>query len=211
MQVTVTPATATRQVLKVAHDTVTPVTVTRMTRTNSLSDDANERIRKILRALIDRDTSGNITHFAKRLDVTGPGLNEFLSGKRGAGGKLLTAIADYTGRTMDDLMGRPSAEVPHRLEGAVYGNLEGWPAAAAEAKRRKIVPDDAIDAAARIGGLTPPTGDVSPEFVIDVAQFVARHGMHLAANQAAAMREELEIRREIKRMESRAKKPTSRK
>jgi transcriptional regulator with XRE-family HTH domain len=177
-----------------------------MSRTNSLTDESNERIRRILRELIAKDTDGNITHFAKRLNLTGPGLNEFLSGKRGAGGKTLTALANYTGRTMDDLMGRPAAKVPQSLEGAVYGNLPGWAAAAAEAKRRHVVPDDAVDAAARIGGLTPPTGDIDPDFVIDVAQFVARHGMHLASNQAAATQEEIEIRREMKKLESRTQK-----
>ncbi len=170
----------------------------------SIGGEANERLRAIVRELLRARFEENISAFARALGVTGPYLNEFLSGKRGAGAKLLHALADYTGRTLDDLSGRSAARaIAPPVDGvALAGNLPHWSVAAAAARALRVVPDEAIDAAAHIGGLTPPTGGVTPEFVIDLAQFVARYGMHRPEVRAAAARELRAVDRARRRLES---------
>jgi transcriptional regulator with XRE-family HTH domain len=192
----------------VATDTVAEATVELVTASKSLPIESNERLRALVRELLETRAAGNITAFARELKVTGPYLNEFLSGKRGAGAKLLTALADYTGRTLDDLAGRKTViALPPPPEGtALAGNLPHWAEASAEARSRKVVPDEAIAVAAHVGGLTAPKGGVTPEFVIDLAQFVARYGLHREEVREAADKERRAVERERKRSETMAAK-----
>lgn len=208
MVVTVATDTMSRQGWIVATDTVAEATVEDVTASKSLPLESNERLRTLVRELLETRARGNITAFARELKVTGPYLNEFLSGKRGAGAKLLTALADYTGRTLDDLAGRKTViAMPPPAEGtALAGNLPHWAEASAEARARKVVPDEAIAVAAHVGGLTAPTGGVTPEFVIDLAQFVARYGLHRPEVREAADKERRAIERERKRSETAAAK-----
>jgi plasmid maintenance system antidote protein VapI len=75
-------------------------------KSKSLNPQANTRIRELLREILDRDFGGNKTHAAKALKVSASMIGETLKGTRGAGTTLIQALADYTGKTTDDLLGR---------------------------------------------------------------------------------------------------------
>ncbi|MDP3278606.1 MAG: helix-turn-helix transcriptional regulator [Deltaproteobacteria bacterium] len=127
-----------------------------------------------MKQLVEQHAEGNIAAFARELGVAAPFLNEFLNGKRGAGSKLLNAIADFTGQSLDQLYGRKDSLSLDRL-----GSHPNWIRSAEAAKRLNIVPDEAIDVAAQIANLSTPRGsEITPAFVIDLAQFVARYGLH---------------------------------
>lgn len=70
----------------------------------SLKPRENERVREVLRAIIAKDFEGVLLRAAKSFDVSHTILSEILSGGRGAGMKVLTALSRHTGRTMDDLL-----------------------------------------------------------------------------------------------------------
>lgn len=135
----------------------------------SLRPEQNERLRGIVRELIDRDFDGNGTAAAKAFGVAQGMISEFLSGGRGAGPKLIQGIADYTGRSIDDLYGRPVlpiAQGGHEL----IGSRADWPAArdAAIASNRRLAPADVE----RVGGvsLSQPPERLSPEFIVRLAE-----------------------------------------
>jgi len=87
----------------------------RETSGKSLGHEANERLREIVRSFVDRDFGGNKTAAAKRLGVSQSLVQEFLDGSRGAGVKLISAVAAYTGRPMDEVLGRaPAPPAPAR-------------------------------------------------------------------------------------------------
>lgn len=72
----------------------------------SLGPAENERLREILRELVDTRFKGNKSLAARELKVSQSFVSEVVRGTRGGGNKLLGAIADYTGRSLDDLAGR---------------------------------------------------------------------------------------------------------
>lgn len=72
----------------------------------ALSPEQNDHIRGVLEKIIE-EHDGVVSRAAKVLGVSHSLLFEIRDGRRGAGTKVLTALAQYTGRSIDDLMGRP--------------------------------------------------------------------------------------------------------
>ena len=77
-------------------------------RTKSLDPERNEAARAYVRDIVDRDFKGNVTAAARRWHISQPMLSEFLKGSRGAGMKLLEAVARHAGSSIDEIIGRPS-------------------------------------------------------------------------------------------------------
>jgi transcriptional regulator with XRE-family HTH domain len=75
----------------------------------SLGPDENERLRAILQKLLDERFDGNKSEAARKLKLSQSFVTEILAGRRGGGNKALRAIADFTGKSLDELSGRPSA------------------------------------------------------------------------------------------------------
>jgi transcriptional regulator with XRE-family HTH domain len=75
-------------------------------RGKALDRSRNEELRKFLRQWIADNCDGNDTKAAERFGVSQPLVSGFLAGGKGAGPKLLEGIADATGRTVDELLGR---------------------------------------------------------------------------------------------------------
>lgn len=57
----------------------------------------------LLRAIVDQH-GGVVLHAAKALGVSHSLVHEVLGGGRGAGTKLLRALSEHTGRSMDDIL-----------------------------------------------------------------------------------------------------------
>jgi transcriptional regulator with XRE-family HTH domain len=132
----------------------------------ALGPDQNERLRDMLREILERDFGGNKSEAARRIGVSQAFVAEFLSGNRGAGNKLLRALADYTGRSTDDLLGRP----PPRETRVVYDEarapkfkfLAWWDEIVAAARKLfPRLPDEAwISFGEVMGENTPPRDPV---------------------------------------------------
>lgn len=135
----------------------------------SLRPEQNERLREIVRDLIAKDFKGSATAAAKALGVTQPLVSEFLSGGRGAGPKLIQALADITGRSIDDLYGRPLlplANSGHEL----IGSRADWPPIRDEViatSRRLTRPD--VERVAGVS-LSQPPERLTVEFVVRLAE-----------------------------------------
>lgn len=76
----------------------------------SLTPEHNKRLREIVLKLLAEDFGGNQTRAAQALGVTQAYLSQFVDPTRnhGAGPKLINGLAAYTGRSLDDLYGRPA-------------------------------------------------------------------------------------------------------
>ena len=132
------------------------------------------RLRALLQEL--KDTRYKTTAaLARALGVEGPTITEVLNSKRGVGLELMEALADLTGRTLDDLAGRatrPSASL---------SSLPRWPAVRAEAERRlsNMRPEVVAAALDKVGRFAIPEPSVAL-----TGLFVARLAEAVAANPA---------------------------
>jgi hypothetical protein len=75
-----------------------------------LQDERNDRLRVLVRQIIDKDFDGNQAAAAKALGVSGATIHDFLAGKRGAGNRLIDGITAYTGRSSTDYWHGPTVE-----------------------------------------------------------------------------------------------------
>lgn len=76
--------------------------------TKALSAERNEHLRQLVRQLLT-DIGGNQSDLARAMKLQPGQISEFLSARKGAGPSLLTAIAAYSGKSLDELMtGAPS-------------------------------------------------------------------------------------------------------
>lgn len=75
-------------------------------RGKALESKASDAARAFARELVDREFAGNVSHAAKAIGVAQPTLAEFLNRKRQLGVVLWLALADYSGRSLDDIAGR---------------------------------------------------------------------------------------------------------
>jgi transcriptional regulator with XRE-family HTH domain len=73
----------------------------------ALDPEQNEGVRRFTQRLVDLGYDGNVSAAAEALGVSQSLLYEFLKGTRGAGMKLLEGLADVTGASLDEVMGRP--------------------------------------------------------------------------------------------------------
>lgn len=134
----------------------------------SLQPDQNERIRRELRAWIDKEHAGNDKAAAKALGISQSLVSEFLAGGRGAGPKLINAFATHAGRSIDDLYGRP----PVGSKILRLGDRTDWPMARNEAfdraPQRRLTRADVE----RVAGvmLDDPPAALSGEAVLRLAE-----------------------------------------
>lgn len=137
--------------------------------TKSLSPAQNEHLREVLRELVAKDFNNNQSAAAKALGVTQSLVSEVLAGGRGVGPKFIQNLADYTGRTIDELYGRaPLPRIHSGME--VIGRRHDWPAVRAEAvKKARTVTAVDID---RVGdvALSQPPDTLTVEFVLRMAE-----------------------------------------
>ena len=139
----------------------------------SLSHEQNEHLRGILKKLVDEEFGGVDTRAAKALGVSQPLVSVFLNGGGGAGPKLIQAIADYTGRSIDDLYGRPVLPLPTGGY-QVLGQHPDYPIALAEALARpsRLLRPSQIEA---VGGvaLSKPPAHLTRDFILRMAEALA--------------------------------------
>lgn len=104
----------------------------------ALPREQNERLRVLLREIIAKDFEGGLSRAATKLGVAHATISDVLNGKRGVGQKLLNGLAEYTGRSLDDLLGRPAIvyDAATVRRGSFVGQHPGYPAAAAELRRK---------------------------------------------------------------------------
>lgn len=105
----------------------------------ALSTQQNEDLRRVVAQLVEEKFEGNKTAAAKELGLSSSALQEFLKGTRGAGAKMLNALADLTGQSLDTLMGRPEHDDvrqvrTHRYADAI-GNRPLWKGLRAKLER----------------------------------------------------------------------------
>lgn len=106
-------------------------------RTKALPPDQNEAVRAYLRKAIETEFGGNARDAAAAYGVTGGLISEVLSGKRGAGMKLLRGIAAHTGQPVDGVLGGVPVRVVYAERYPRFCNSPGWPEALAEAREER--------------------------------------------------------------------------
>lgn len=104
----------------------------------ALPREQNERLRALLREIIAQDFDGGLSKAAEKLGVTHATVSDVLNGKRGVGQKLLNGMAEHTGRSLDDLLGRPAVvyDADQVRRGSRVGQHPGYAVAAAELRRK---------------------------------------------------------------------------
>lgn len=140
----------------------------------ALPGEQNERLREVVRNLVALEFQGNASKAAKAIGVSQSLLSEFLGGGRGAGTKLVNALAAHTGRSIDDLYGRRVVRVPD--DARAYQRLGDHPefaGALAEALTRPSLADRA--ALERVGDLamSEPPEHLTADAVIRIAEGLA--------------------------------------
>lgn len=140
LALTVATATAPRT-------TFVPMGTAKKTRNGKIERD--ERLRAVLKEL--EVQCGSTAELARRMKVSGPAITEILGGSRGVGLDMMVAMADYTGQTLDALMGRP-AKANH------LAALPQWPKARVEAEKRlaHLRPEIVSEALDRVGRFVAP-------------------------------------------------------
>lgn len=140
----------------------------------SLREDQNKRLRAIVRELVDGEFAGSATAAARAFGVAQSMVSEFLAGGRGAGPKLINGIAEYTGRSIDDLYGRHVVAVPDGSR--AYQRLADhpdWERCYHEAlERGSLAGPEQIRAAGEVAFTVPPEV-LTPDFVIRIAEALA--------------------------------------
>jgi hypothetical protein len=134
-------------VATVTEEHVYPISV----HSKALKPEQNEALRRIVRKIIDEDFEGKVSVASKKLGVSHSLIFEFLDGRRGLGMKALEGISNYTGRSIDELLGRrttfaPSA--PSEDSTPLYRNAQGWPDVLTQLRARRT-PQWQID---KLGG-----------------------------------------------------------
>ena len=127
----------------------------------------NEHARAVLQDLWRHQYGESNAALARALKLSGPAVTEALSGGRGVGLDMLEAMADLTGRSIDDLIGRrPVAAARH----ALAANPR-WMLARADAEKRlqHLRPEAMAKALDKVGGFGVPD-----EPVIMTGLFVAK-------------------------------------
>lgn len=100
----------------------------------TVGTERNDVLRTLMRALIQRDFSGNLTATAHALVLSPSSLSAFLSGSRGAGPKTTDALVTYTRCTYDQILAsggdldalRASGVSTSPVQRAVFRELPNW-------------------------------------------------------------------------------------
>lgn len=145
--------------------------------------------RRVLRDWVDRECAGMTARAAKRLGVSSTLVHEVMSGERGAGMKLLDALADETGRSIDELVGRTPAQPNSSVALTSLGSLPEWKAAEQQARKRHAwVPRHAFRLARRLAG--PEPLKITPEAVFFAAMLSLQLRGELEGRKASSSEDE---------------------
>jgi len=111
----------------------------------------NDSLRAMLTAIVRDDFGGNVSAASRKLAVSHSLVFEFLDGRRGAGIKLASALATYSGKTLDELLGRGSAP-PMAVPSTALGARPDWLDIRSETEKRygARVEPDVLDDVARM-------------------------------------------------------------
>jgi hypothetical protein len=147
-------------------------------RTKALLAGENEHARAFLRQIVRDEFKDVESRAAKAIGISQSMLHEFLSGTRGAGNVVLTAIANYAGVTVDAVLGRASAPSTPPLS-----RHPDWARARAEAAAmHPEIPEEYLDLVGQghMPGETPTSIDgalvagLAREWVSAAARAVAK-------------------------------------
>lgn len=142
-------------------------------RNKSLPLSQNEAARAFVRALVDSEFEGNTNAAAKKLGLSQSMLYEFLDGTRGAGMKLLNAVAVHTRRTIDEVVGRPpQIALPLGDEEPAHQNIPGWTERCGEiAEENPGIPRWVYEQSGRIRGMAVPD-PITKQYVLNTLMYV---------------------------------------
>lgn len=137
---------------------------------------------------------GKINPLADAMDVSQSQLSPFMKKDGGLGINSLVKIADYLGRSVDEIIGRSvDTNEPRHM------NLPGWREGEAAVRAERDVPSWIWDKARRARGLAPPTG-VTVEWVRDLVatlwKYMPREEQVAAENAILAKRVATQKKRE---------------
>lgn len=141
-----------------------------MARTAELSPERTSRIQQMLRDIVRDDFANKQNEAADKIGAGRSQLSEFLSGSRGAGLDFIEKVADYTGRSIDELLGRSAGGPTGRANVA----LEGWKES--EEIVRKQNPSLGLylfERARKMMNLSPRV-TVTPEYVLETVLYVMK-------------------------------------
>lgn len=166
-------------------------------RTKSLPAEQIDHVRSVAKRIVDDEFAGNLKQAADKLGITYSTLYNLVSGAAGAGNVTLQRLSEHTGLSIDDLLGR-AVDDPNDLM-PIYGNIPGWEESAAIVRAAGKVPEWTIEAAAAMAAVVAPER-ATPEFVLDAAQFAARH----ATSRDEVMAQVRKLQKSRKAIETRA-------
>lgn len=84
--------------------------------TTHITASQNDRLRREVRAIIDKDYGGSISAFANKIGRSQPTISDFLNGKSGASWQTVLLIARWHRRTPESLVGKPDDSPPQQNE-----------------------------------------------------------------------------------------------
>lgn len=158
------------------------------TRSKSLSDEENARLREVLRKHLLPRYDGNQSAAGPALGISQAGLSRILAG---GGASLATAhaVAKVLGTSVADVLGWPVADVSAKGSPR-FGDLAAWKVAEAEARRLygDVLPGFAFDRAANTKGGSIPSV-IDARTVFQLAKFWFDTASE--AERIAAEREEI--------------------
>jgi hypothetical protein len=173
-------------------------------RNKALAPETNERLRKLVKEIVDKDFDGKKTLAARGLGISHSLVFEFLDGGRGAGSKFLDALADYTGKSIDELMGRAPATTSGHL--TTWGNVPGWDVEAEKVRRdHPYLPREVFQRAASTSGSYAPN-PMTAEFVLRAALFVWQNMSLREQAELAAKETEAAIKKHVRDAERKERK-----
>jgi transcriptional regulator with XRE-family HTH domain len=92
-------------------------------KTKGLEPEQRANVQRLLRTIVDRDFDGNQSKAARGLQVSQAFISDTVSGNRGAGNRLLIAMAKHLGVTIDDVLaGREARPERPSLTTVDYGD-----------------------------------------------------------------------------------------
>lgn len=137
----------------------------------------HESLRRFLRAWIDQECSGMTARAAKRLGLSVTLVRDVVVGDRAPGLRLLVALADRTGRSIDELVGRTLPHARHDVPPSTFGSDPRWKRAEHNARRKyPSIPRAAFRAARKLSGVE--LSEITPETVMIAAML----GLHLCGD-----------------------------
>ena len=104
MAVTFATETNARQGFSVANVSMRRGRLDFVASTKALPHEQNEQVRALMRKILAEEFGGTVTHAAKALGISHSIIHEMLSGSRGAGTKVLRALSEHPGRSIDDIL-----------------------------------------------------------------------------------------------------------